>query len=460
MKKILFIINFLVIVVVNAQIQGYNDLGVLMTNQNKQTTARTMSMKGAFGALGGDLSALSINPAGAAVFNYSAFAMTMGYNNASLNSNFYGTSTDNTQENFHLPQIGGVVVFENDNNFLFNKIAFGINYNLLNDFKNSWISKGNSIPTWTYNIFNTADANVYNVLESQEYKNITSGSQSELNFTMAADINNTLYIGGSFNSYDFNFIEDATRSEIANDGNGHSVDAFESFWQEQKGNGFSMSAGFIYKPIHNLRLGLSYTSPVWYEVHEESNMFKKNNNDVVGYYDVLYSVDPPYYNDIDKISAYDYQIKTPSKLTGSIAVILDKTGIISADVTRQNYKGIYLNPKEEFTDVNPIFDQNLRETYALNLGTEWRIEKTSMRGGYSYAQSPYINAFSTANLQGYSIGLGHNFGNYIFDLAYDFSEQTGYYNYYTDVETFNIYIKGAELSKKNNKLLATLTYKF
>ena len=36
-----------------------------------QGTARFKSMSGAFGALGGDMSAVSINPAGSAIFNLS-----------------------------------------------------------------------------------------------------------------------------------------------------------------------------------------------------------------------------------------------------------------------------------------------------------------------------------------------------------------------------------------------------
>ena len=40
-------------------------------SENLQGTARFQGMGGAFGALGGDLSALNINPAGSAVFNNS-----------------------------------------------------------------------------------------------------------------------------------------------------------------------------------------------------------------------------------------------------------------------------------------------------------------------------------------------------------------------------------------------------
>ena len=81
MKKILFLSTILFYAISFAQINGYNDLGVLLTNQNKQSTARTMAMKNAFGALGGDLSSFAINPAVAAIYNTSSAAMTLNYTN-------------------------------------------------------------------------------------------------------------------------------------------------------------------------------------------------------------------------------------------------------------------------------------------------------------------------------------------------------------------------------------------
>jgi hypothetical protein len=460
MRKILFLISFLIIQSLFAQIKEYNELGVLLTNNsNKQTTARSMSMKGAFGALGGDLSSLSINPAGAAIFNHSAASLTVGYSDNLLTSDFYGTSVNNENENLNFSQFGGVLVFENyDNNYSINKLAFAVNYNLLNNFNNTWISEGLSKPTWVENYFNANDTFLYNNLESQKYTNVTSGNQSELNFTLAADIEDKVFYGFSLNAYDFRYIEDASRLELANDGNGHTVDAYESFWQEVKGEGLSFSTGLIFKPVHSIRLGLSYTSPIWYyDVHEDSNMYTEDNNDFIGYYDVLYSFDPPSYsNNSDKILAYDYALKTPSKLTGSLALIFNKSGLISLDVTRQNYKGITFKPKFDFMDVNSNFDENMKDTYAFNFGSEWRIDNLSVRGGYSYAQDPYLTAIESDNLQGYSFGVGLNFGNYVFDIAYDKTERTGYTDFYPD---FND-IYGAELNKVNKTFLATLTYKF
>ena len=49
-------------------------------------TARFNSMGGAFGALGGDLSAISINPAGSSIFIDSEFGVTLNYKNLNINN--------------------------------------------------------------------------------------------------------------------------------------------------------------------------------------------------------------------------------------------------------------------------------------------------------------------------------------------------------------------------------------
>ena len=92
----------------------------------------------------------------------------------------------------------------------------------------------------------------------------------------------------------------------------------------------------------------------------------------------------------------------------------------------------------------------------MNLGTEWRFDKLSLRGGYSYAENPYKNSIDSDNLEGYSLGFGFNFGEYALDFAYDHSEQTGYYDYYPEFSD----IYGAELTKSKDVFLATLSYKF
>ena len=83
-------------------------------------TARYRAMGGAFGALGGDFSALNVNPAGSAVFNNNQMSLTLNNYNTQNISNYFGTTTTENNIAFDLNQIGGVFVFNNideKNNF-------------------------------------------------------------------------------------------------------------------------------------------------------------------------------------------------------------------------------------------------------------------------------------------------------------------------------------------------------
>lgn len=458
MKKLLLLFSLSIGLFINAQILDYNDFGILLTNENNQNTARSMGIKNAFGALGGDLSAIQINPAGAAVFLQSAAAFTLVNNKTSIHSNFYGTKNTQNKKHLSLSQAGGVLLFYDDDEeedySNWKKISVAITMNTLQDFKTNWIAKGLNTPTWATNTDGTIS---YNNVDSQKYSNFKKGNQTRVNFAMAAQYGNSLFIGASFNAYDVEYIEDSKREEISSDGQGNSVDAFESFWQEVNGEGFSFSGGIIFKPTQNIRLGISYTTPVWYELTEESNMFEEDNNDVYGYYDIRYSDEiDNYSNNIDKIQTYDYEMRTPSKTTGSLAYVFGNKGLISADLTAKNYKGIHLGTGTVFSVENTYFKEHLKNTFQLNLGTEWRYKNASIRGGYSYEQTPYMEAIETDNIRGYALGLGYNFGNFAIDLAYDYKENTDFYNFYPDITGIN----GAELVINNEKLLATLSFKF
>ena len=77
MKKIaLIIFSF---VVYNVSAQNYKD-ALRYSTEDLSGTARFKGMSGAFGAIGGDFSAISINPAGSSVFSGAQIGGTLGGN--------------------------------------------------------------------------------------------------------------------------------------------------------------------------------------------------------------------------------------------------------------------------------------------------------------------------------------------------------------------------------------------
>ena len=56
---------------IQSQSLGYQDLALLFSGNDNNGSARFVAMSGAFGAVGGDISAMNINPAGIAVYKNS-----------------------------------------------------------------------------------------------------------------------------------------------------------------------------------------------------------------------------------------------------------------------------------------------------------------------------------------------------------------------------------------------------
>lgn len=91
-------------------------------------TARYMGMAGAFGALGGDLSAISQNPGGIGVYRSSDIGFTLDLDLQHTNSQAFGGSYDMNQTKFLLNNIGAVLTLKLPSS-TFPNFNFGFTYN-------------------------------------------------------------------------------------------------------------------------------------------------------------------------------------------------------------------------------------------------------------------------------------------------------------------------------------------
>ena len=74
-------------------------------------TARYMALNGAFGAVGGDFTVLSTNPAGIGIYRSSEFTITPSIFTGGTQSTFMGNTTDGEPTGY-LPQyLGPLVIF-------------------------------------------------------------------------------------------------------------------------------------------------------------------------------------------------------------------------------------------------------------------------------------------------------------------------------------------------------------
>jgi hypothetical protein len=165
---------------------------------------------------------------------------------------------------------------------------------------------------------------------------------------------------------------------------------------------------------------------MWMTITEETTQYIETVR-VDGSENVLQIVDPRVVNLFP-----DYSIQSPSKVTGSLAYIFGKQGLISFDYSRKNYGNTKFKPKSDayFSAQNNIIANNLTAASTYKLGGEYKVNQFSFRGGYRFEESPYKNGETVGDLNGYSFGLGYNFGNTKLDLTYDAYSQSREYQLY------------------------------
>lgn len=94
--------------------QTVNDVSRLVSTE-LNGSARYTSMAGAFGALGGDLTAISFNPASSSVFLHTELGASFNYKNKLTESSYFNSKGSSENEDVRLDHFGGVFVFNNSN---------------------------------------------------------------------------------------------------------------------------------------------------------------------------------------------------------------------------------------------------------------------------------------------------------------------------------------------------------
>ena len=141
MKRLIFLI-ITVVPMLYLNAQDVTD-GLRYSFDDLNGSARFNALSGAFGSLGGDLTAMTINPAGSAIFlnNFSSasFSITDLKNDAS----YFNTATNSSKSDINVNQAGVVFVFTNSNEeSSWKKFSIGINYNLMKNYDDELFIKG------------------------------------------------------------------------------------------------------------------------------------------------------------------------------------------------------------------------------------------------------------------------------------------------------------------------------
>jgi len=472
MKRYLLVFGALL----TASVAGAQELSisdaVRLGQDNLNGTARFRGMSGAFGALGGDLSALSVNPAGSTVFANHQAAFTLTSYNPRNESSYFGTKNSDDYNSFDLNQAGVVFVWNNRNpESNWKKFAIAANYENTNTFDNNFYASGtnpnNSIGNYFVGYANQGGVSLdlltlqngesisdlygylgesfgfgaqqaflgyqgfivnpqsndpgnetyfSNVLASgnfnQEYVSETRGYNGKLGINASTQFGERLSLGLNLNSH---FTDLTQWSSVYESNDGDAAAGVQSlrFNNELRtlGDGFSFQLGTIVKVTDGLRLGASWESPTWYRL-EDRLIQSLSSQSAEGGTTV---VNPLVVNIYD-----DYRLRTPGKWTGSAAYIFGKSGLFSADVTYKDYGNTKYTPTSDYRGINDAMGDQLTGAYQLRLGTEWRVKGWSFRGGFRNESSAYEDDDVMGDLTGFSGGLGYNFGRIKVDAAYNY----------------------------------------
>lgn len=505
MKKIILLsVALLTISQINAQ--DASD-ALRYSQDNIQGTARYRALSGAFGALGGDMSAVSINPAGSAVFTMGHISMSLSNMHTKNKTRFYDGSSNSSSSNFDLNQTGAAFVFiNNDPNSIWKKFTLAAAYDKISDYDDNWFAYGTnpnrSIGDYfqgyangkrldeisgfageTYSQAYREIGSIYGygnqqaflgyesyILEPltdddsntvyssniapgnyyQEYSYASRGYNGKFTFNVGTQLGEKLYLGINLNSHFINY-ERSTFLYETNNNAGSVVNQvrFENNLYTT-GSGFSFQLGAIYKVTEGLRAGLSYNSPTWFTINEESSQFISTVRQENGS-NVAQIINPLIINVFPS-----YRLHSPGKLTGSLAYVFGNKGLISFDYAVRDYSNTKFKPASDpaFNSENMRMRNLLTTASTYKIGGEYKLNRFSLRAGYRFEDSPYKKDEFVGDLYGYSAGLGYNFGNSTkLDLTYDQAQQTNKNQLYTVGLTDR-----ASVDSRNSNVTLTLSF--
>jgi len=453
-------------------------------------SARFEAMGGAFGALGADISAVQINPAGIGRFSSSQVNFSMRPTFDNMETVFASTTSRSQRSSFATPSMG--LVFTNDvsgNNKgnLYSQFAFGMNKiehyyyktkiqgqqfpSLLEEFMEQ--AKGvdpsnlvSSFPfttslAWeTYAIDYDPDSMYYysylnsgnvNMLREAE----TKGGIQEIFFSYSVNRLNKLYWGFSINARQYRLSESYTHTESLTIPDPDFVRFDYKYSLSTKGSGVNLKLGFIYLITDSWRVGASFHSPTYINLKDEWNADMSTTFKISGYKTTPIDMIP--------IGDYRYRMVTPLKTVLSMSGIIGMNIALSADIEYINYQTAQLrstnNPAYsayDFKNENNEAKQRLDKSFNYRLGAEYNLyHRWFFRVGYSsyangYKKSEQVDPKPDIAI---SCGIGYRINLFSLDLAYVNRQMERYYYPFSHSEV-------ARTKREVSNFILTTTFRF
>ncbi|MDR1161991.1 MAG: outer membrane protein transport protein [Tannerellaceae bacterium] len=478
MKKIILTISALVLVssavFSQEQLDAYR-----MAQTDLFGTARYMSMGGAFGALGGDISVMNVNPAGLAVYRSSEFVTTLSLNSASSESNWEELKATGSRTRLYFDNIAYVTYFPTSSDEGLLGWNVGFSYNRVKNFNKSYSLRGNANSLYSlsdymaerayginvndlkitsgYDPYSSKDVNDwlsvlgYDAGYFESYKdnnkkyysafgeNDGSGKWNpyqlkvaELNvnewggidqydIAFGLNISNKLMLGATVAITDISYHYTSYYTEDFVNANYLKLDN----WLDTEGTGYGFNIGAIAQPVDFFRLGVAYNSPTWYKA--------------VDYYRATATADSHFWNekytsDTPGNASTEYEFRSPDRWIFSGAVILGRTALLSVDYELTNYKNMKLYDvyNDGGVSENQYSNTTIRDNFGnagtLRVGAEVKVTpQFAVRAGAAWIGNPMKSALTNATEEVKTVGtiphytIEKSLSNYTIGLGYRFT---------------------------------------
>lgn len=543
MKKIFLSACLLSLFMAHAHAQETYENTKLIDN-DLNGTARYVGMGGAMEALGADISVINSNPAGIGLFRRSSGSVSFGLVSQDGASSFkYGNKT-----NASFDQAGFVYSLRDGRRTFIN---FGFNYhksknfdyilnaasalngasqhklsymkalayeNNLDKTSSGWRGKfayTSQLDNLYYNtlMMTSSDGFFYNDASGYEFGRAETGYIGEYDFNTSVNVNDRVYLGITIGIHDVHYTGHSLYNEaLVNLNNQTAGDITVNDERRITGTGYNASFGIIFRPVDAspFRIGLSVSTPTWYDLKTSNYTYLINNTKADG--GGKLQGDYPNYTTGE---SYEFKLFTPWKFGVSLGHTVGNYLALGASYEYADYSRLdtrvndgydvdYWGDVYEHSSSDEPMNRHTRETLkavsTLKIGAEAKVmPNLAVRAGYNYVSpmfkkegykdgnidsygSNYSSATDYTNWEAtnrYTVGVGYTLGKMSFDLAYQYAQTNGKFHPFADsyldytypgqdsngndvtmTESLDNYANAVKVSNKRNQLLLTLTYRF
>lgn len=460
---------------------------LLFSEKLFSTTARSAATGSSMSALGGDLSAVNLNPAGLGFFRTSELSICLGFHLSDIKSTFVSDSSrPNSYDNrssFNMGSLAFVYTRKMDKDW--KNVNFGISYNRLSSFNRSFqlegISTGsrlvnmveqannqNTAPSglnpfeeqlaWNaYLIDNPGGGNLYigalkdsNYIKKSQYIRQIGGN-NELGLSFAGSYKHKLYLGATLG---IGFLKFRDQRDYFEEDLSNNIDFKSMKFSEDRnveGLGINLKIGFIYRINTKMKIGLAVHTPTAYALTE--TYFTSLSGAVI--WDDTLRITPeddPYFSPTAK---YEHNFNSPwlfslswgstfgekdSKLKGFVGVEADYINYSTSNFSLKLTDTVATQQDRDYLNqVNKAIKENYQSVARVRIGGELAYEKFRLRAGYKIQTSPYLVAVKGVDDIQHEICIGAGFkGEVLFiDLSYQLFFKNFEYNPYYPTSSLN-----------------------